>query len=212
MDDGDGRKRSGSPPCLPLYEVISRAGQDGLLRPHRDTIDAGVSRVFAFLKDIVQIADLARPPTESFPVIAAIMDAIAAIHRDLGQAIDFEPPSARPSVIGSRSRFTLAMINLLRNATQSRAGKEVRVSVTVVREGGTLAVLVDDDGSGVAPEHRLDVFRPGFTLRPGGSGEGLALVREVIEKEMGGRATCGESPLGGARFVLSVPVREGARG
>ena len=39
----------------------------------------------------------------------------------------------------------------------------------------------------------------------GGSGQGLALVWQVVVGEMGGSAICGDSPLGGARFEIVIP-------
>ena len=56
------------------------------------------------------------------------------------------------------------------------------------------------------PKDRTAIFERGFSLRAGGTGQGLALVREVVEEEMQGRIVCEESPLGGARFVLTIPV------
>jgi signal transduction histidine kinase len=55
---------------------------------------------------------------------------------------------------------------------------------------------------------RRAIFEPGVALRLGGSGQGLALVRQVIEEELGGTVTCEESPLGGARFVLVIPTKK----
>jgi signal transduction histidine kinase len=56
------------------------------------------------------------------------------------------------------------------------------------------------------PEHlRRAIFAPGMSLRPGGSGQGLALVREVVEQEMRGQVSCTDAPSGGARFTLRLP-------
>ena len=65
-----------------------------------------------------------------------------------------------------------------------------------------------DDGPGVPSEHREEIFRQGFALRHGGSGQGLALVREVVEIEMRGAARCEQNDAGGASFVLTLPVEE----
>ena len=54
--------------------------------------------------------------------------------------------------------------------------------------------------------HHDKIFRQGFALRDGGSGQGLALVRDIIETEMRDEARCEQSEMGGARFVLAVPV------
>jgi nitrogen-specific signal transduction histidine kinase len=51
------------------------------------------------------------------------------------------------------------------------------------------------------------IFKPGVTLRPGGSGQGLALVWQVIVGEMLGSAVCDDSPLGGARFEIVMPAK-----
>ena len=100
------------------------------------------------------------------------------------------------------------MINLLRNAAQARgdAATEIVVKAELDPSGLAILVMIDDDGPGVPSEHRRAVFAPGFSLRPGGTGQGLALVREVVESELSGEAYCQESPLGGARFVVRLPV------
>ena len=69
-----------------------------------------------------------------------------------------------------------------------------------------MVVALEDDGPGVPPEHRERIFEQGFTLRQGGSGQGLALVREVIEVEMKGQVHCTSGDLGGAKFVLVLPT------
>ena len=71
-----------------------------------------------------------------------------------------------------------------------------------------IIVYVDDNGPGVPPEQRRAIFEAGVTLSPGGSGQGLALVRQVIEGEMGGSAICEQSPLGGARFTITIPMKK----
>lgn len=115
-------------------------------------------------------------------------------------------------LMGHRHRFTLAISNLLRNSVQARA--DARIEVRVLEEGAgsgkarALVITVDDDGPGVPPQHRDEIFRPGVSLRGGGGGEGLALVREVVEKEMKGRVACEDSPLGGARFTIRLPAGE----
>jgi signal transduction histidine kinase len=67
-------------------------------------------------------------------------------------------------------------------------------------------VTIEDNGPGVPENMRRAIFDEGISLRPGGAGLGLALVREVIEKEMKGLVACDASPLGGARFVIRMPT------
>lgn len=101
------------------------------------------------------------------------------------------------------------MVNLLRNAAQVHGGPDATVGIAaaISDAGDEITLTIDDNGPGVPPAMREAIFRPGVSLRPGGSGEGLALVREVVEAELGGRASCEDNPTGGARFVLHIPVR-----
>jgi len=118
------------------------------------------------------------------------------------------PAEPTPPVMGHRPRFILAIVNLLRNATQVVDGKDGTVELAVESRGETVMIRVDDAGPGVAPKDRSTIFEPGVSQRDGGSGHGLALVREVIAAEMGGTVSCEDSPLGGARFVIILPMRK----
>lgn len=94
--------------------------------------------------------------------------------------------------------------NLVENAVR-HAATAVRVTVA---DG---AVTVDDDGAGIAPEDRARVFERFVRLddarerEAGGSGLGLAIAREVA-REQGGDVELADSPLGGLRAVLRLPV------
>lgn len=190
-----------------LYRDMERRGTGDLAEKRRDAIDSGIGRVFQFLRDISRIAALASAPSDLFDVVPAVQAAIGAVVSDFGGTILFEPQDALPAVKGHRDRFVLAIINVLRNAVQvgQRDTLEIRVS-TGTHNGAEVFVAVEDNGPGVPPEHRKNIFEPGFSLRPEGTGQGLALVREVIEAEMAGRALCEQSELGGARIVLRLPV------
>lgn len=72
--------------------------------------------------------------------------------------------------------------------------------------GRAVVVVVEDDGTGVAPEHRDQIFLDGTSFRAGGTGQGLALVREVVEQEFRGEVGVTASRHGGARFELRIPI------
>jgi signal transduction histidine kinase len=191
-----------------LFLALRREGRAPLVERHGETIVGGVDRIFRFMTEMVTVVERAGPPPEPFDVAAAVEDALAAIAAELGRTAHFQRPRRLPPVRGRRDRFVLSIVNLLRNAAQAREDRasEIRVAAELRPGGASIVVTVDDDGPGVPPEHRRAVFEPGFSLRPGGTGQGLALVREVVEAELSGEAHCEESPLGGARFVLCLPV------
>jgi len=99
------------------------------------------------------------------------------------------------------------LANLLGNA--QRYGRRAEISAT--REGRFVTVHVDDDGPGVPLDRREDVFRPFFRLDEArnqdqsGSGLGLSIARDIARSH-GGEVWLGDSPLGGLRASLRIPV------
>jgi signal transduction histidine kinase len=190
-----------------LYDDMALRGVGDLVSRRRPPIDGGIDRIFRFVQDVASIADLAGKPAELFDLGPAVQSAVAAMEQEFGRPIPIDQEAELPPVVGHRDRFVLSIANLLRNASQARTDPPVAIHVTTgAKNGAEVFVRVDDDGPGVPPEERARVFQVGFSRRPGGSGQGLAFVREVVEVEMAGRVLCEESPLGGARFVVRLPV------
>jgi two-component system osmolarity sensor histidine kinase EnvZ len=112
-----------------------------------------------------------------------------------------------PMVTVRPDAFRRLLFNLLANA--ARHGD--RIAVSANHEGGSLVVHVDDDGPGIAPGLRDEVFKPFVRLDEarnqdeGGSGLGLAIARDVARSH-GGDIALGESPLGGLRASVRLPA------
>jgi two-component system C4-dicarboxylate transport sensor histidine kinase DctB len=64
---------------------------------------------------------------------------------------------------------------------------------------------VDDNGPGIAPEQRSNVFEPFHTTKESGLGLGLSISR-TIAGMAGGRISVADSDLGGAKFCVVLPV------
>lgn len=107
-----------------------------------------------------------------------------------------------------RRLLARAVGNLLRNA-QKYAGE--RILLSAARSGGAVEITVDDDGPGIPPEEREKVFEPFYRLdrsrdrATGGFGLGLSIARKAAALH-GGSLRAGDSPLGGARFVIRLPA------
>lgn len=99
--------------------------------------------------------------------------------------------------------------NLLENAARYGCG---RVAVTLSTDGPAWVLTVEDDGPGVPDDERDRIFERFARLdesrdrSSGGSGLGLALVRELAE-DHDGTVAVGTSPMGGAAFTVKVPLR-----
>ena len=94
------------------------------------------------------------------------------------------------------------MLPRARSAAASSGAKGVRL--TVRQEHGSIAVLVEDDGRGIADDIKSRIFEPLFTTRSRGVGFGLALCRRIAEQH-GGHIRAENRPEGGARFEAILP-------
>jgi len=105
-------------------------------------------------------------------------------------------------VLAAPASPLVASLRPLLDNAERHGGGPGRIEVS--REGRSLVIAVLDDGPGVAEEDLDDVFRPGHTTRPDGSGLGLALARRMA-RTAGGDLVARPGP--GGRFEVRVPAR-----
>jgi two-component system osmolarity sensor histidine kinase EnvZ len=91
--------------------------------------------------------------------------------------------------------------NLLDNARRHAA----HVAVTVRPTPGWAELAVDDDGPGIPAEVREGAFKPFASFSAGGTGLGLAIARDIARAH-GGEIVLGESPMGGLRATIRLPM------
>ena len=113
----------------------------------------------------------------------------------------------QPEVTVRPAAFKRCLANLVSNAGRFAS----TVAITGHRDHRWLTVTVDDDGPGIPAAMREDVFKPFLRLDDarnqdeGGTGLGLAIARDIARSH-GGDITLGDSPLGGLRASVRVPV------
>ena len=195
-----------------LYRQVTAAGVEEIVEKYRPRIDSGIERTFRFVEEQLNITSAAGTAPEPFDGIPAVREAIVIVEGEGlgGGKIRLTLPVLEPMLPlqGHRQRFILALVNLLRNAVQVTIddGDEPAVLLEVTTAGSNLILTLEDNGAGVPENLREAIFENGFSARSGGTGHGLALSQEVLEREMNGRIECGDSPLGGARFRVTLPT------
>jgi len=125
-------------------------------------------------------ARLARlpPPTRESVEFAPIVRRAASLQ---GERVTVDAgPSVRISI--DADQIEQVMINLIKNAVEA-AGDGGTVRVCWYEEDGSLVTEVEDNGPGLARTENLWV--PFFTTKPGGTGIGLVLCREIVENHGG---------------------------
>jgi two-component system, NtrC family, nitrogen regulation sensor histidine kinase NtrY len=99
------------------------------------------------------------------------------------------------------------MINLLDNAIDAiKEEGQVEVGLSFDRERGVVEIEVADDGQGIPPEHKAQVFEPYFSTKKHGTGLGLAIVSEIISDHNGSIRVQLREP-SGTRFIIELPVK-----
>jgi signal transduction histidine kinase len=143
------------------------------------------------------------PAAQPVDLVGAAQSAITRCAEDSARVI-LQAPTGSAWVRAAPTEVDLVLDNLLRNAMlYARA----QITVSVLPAGGSVRLVVDDDGPGIAPEHRDKVFDRFYRVQDdrarqtGGSGLGLALVAEVVRRR-GGTVLVADSPDGGARFQV----------
>jgi len=162
-----------------------------------------VQRLERIVREFGAYARLPEPVLTRIDVASVLSD-VAALH-------DPDQVSVRASgprfVRADRELVMQVLVNLLLNALHAVAGRSNgRVELGCDEVGDAIVLHVDDNGPGVPEAERLRVFEPYVTTKPEGTGLGLAIARRIAEQH-GGSLHVADSPLGGARFTLSLPAR-----
>lgn len=115
--------------------------------------------------------------------------------------------SGDPLVMVRPAAFKRCLANLIGNALAHAK----TVNIEALRDHRFLIIHIDDDGPGIPSDRREDVFRPFFRLDAarnqdeGGTGLGLAIALDIARSH-GGDVMLADSPLGGLRATVRVPV------
>jgi two-component system nitrogen regulation sensor histidine kinase NtrY len=128
-----------------------------------------------FIGAYARLAKLPRPQLQPLEVAATV-----------GRAVSFETrlavkvqPGAPLTVQGDPDQLEQVLINLLRNAADASLTTGGGVEIGWRRDGAMLEIWVKDEGPGLSSTANL--FVPFFTTKPGGSGIGLVLSRQIAE-------------------------------
>jgi signal transduction histidine kinase len=192
---------------------LSAAGQESL-----DLLVADLSIFQSLVEDLLEMS---RSDAGAVPLVMEVIAVIELVRQSVRSAarrhgID-EPPVeiadgvSQPMVLVDRRRFERVITNLVDNAHRYAEGA---VALRIEVQGVLVAVNVDDAGAGVPADEHEQVFERFFRGRAAhdrgiarGTGLGLALVRDHV-RAFGGTITVSESPEGGARFQILLPIAE----
>ena len=153
-----------------------------------------------FTTAYARLAKLPAPRLDSVNV-TALVRRIAGVETNLPIRIE---PSPEITIRADPDQLEQLLINLVHNASDAALETGGGVSVGWRREGRSFDLWIDDEGSGLTNASNL--FVPFFTTKPGGSGIGLVLSRQIAEAHGGSLTLENRVDRRGCRAFLRLPI------
>ena len=183
-----------------LIQMLQRRDQDVYTKEKLSLVSGQLDRIQATLRELVNFsrpASTARSRVCLADVVQESLDIAKYYKRTKGRHIQTRVAPDLPAVIGVRDQLMQVFLNLILNAIDATdAGGQIQVRAEA--DGDQLVIHVEDNGSGIAPEHQGRLFQPYFTTKKHGTGLGLFVTRKLIEDHGGdievtslpGQGTC----------------------
>jgi two-component system NtrC family sensor kinase len=189
-----------------LYQV-----SDNSLREQLEIIHQEALRASRIMRNILSFSRAYQPEREALDICRCLDDCLAIVSdelriRNIEVRREFQ---SVPETAGDHNKLMQVFINLLINAEHAVQEKEYGGIIEVQVTGGEdyLEVMIGDNGPGVPPEKATKIFEPFFTTKQKGKGTGLGLsIACKIITEHQGQIRVEKSPLGGAAFIVQLPV------
>jgi len=97
-------------------------------------------------------------------------------------SLDIQPKDLQ--VIVDKALIEQVLINLIKNAIEAcseNQSKKIKIDISAEQKGGSIVIVVEDNGPGIPEAHELDVFVPFFTTKRKGSGVGLSVCKQILK-------------------------------
>ena len=141
--------------------------------------------------------------------VSEVADTYAPFIKERNAELQLDLFDANPYLRSSEAAIESIVVNLFTNALNavSRSKKRSRIiRLTTEVSDDSLVLTVSDNGPGVLHFSTDDIWLPGVTSRPGGSGLGLTIVKDTTIDLGGSVNSIPNGPLGGATFEITLPI------
>ena len=195
-------------PLTPIRLAVAQLVRSSPGGEHRDAIDVLVTesdRLEQLAREFTEFGRLPEGPAAPVDFTELLAElARTSLPPTMTAHLKLHPDT--PVLLGHYDPLRRAFSNILRNAVEACQEKGEVEIVVAPDDGGGVRIEIRDHGPGVSREIAARVFDPYFTGKAGGTGLGLALVKQTIEMH-DGRISLGETPGGGATFLIRMAPR-----
>lgn len=182
----------------PVSESTAQTMQQGLAVIHRRC-----KGLMEFVQNYRRLTRIG-PPVKMPVGIRAFLQDLQQLSGDTNVCFIDDTPEGT-AWNADRGQMEQVFLNLLKNAREAcRNCPHPEIKVRASLQGRHVRFTVSDNGEGILPEVRERIFVPFFTTKPGGSGIGLSLCRQIITLHDGSIQVRSE-PNRGSEFILDFP-------
>lgn len=180
------------------------------LQEHLQTARDEIGRLDSILKQFLQAVRPSTPKRESRNLHAILHDSLKLIQPELESrsiAVELKLAQELPLLDLDPGQFQQVFYNLLRNAYQALSGDDGRITLRSRHTDYEVELSIEDNGSGISPEHMGAIFEPYRTTKSSGSGLGLLIVRRIV-REHGGEISIESEEGEGTCVTIHLPRQQ----
>ena len=185
-------------------------GDREALGEHLTTARGEIRRLDSILRQFLQAVRPSMPQREPCDIHELIRDSVKLLEPELTSrniAVELDFQSGMPAASLDGPQFQQVFYNLLRNAYQALVGADARITIHTRFNDYEFIVIIEDNGSGISPEHMGSLFEPYRTTKASGTGLGLLIVRRIV-REHGGEIAVESEEDEGTRVIIHLPRTE----
>lgn len=201
-------------PLQAIQNSLYLVKQESVLSPQsREDLQVALTEADRMAELINRLRDTYRPATaeqfrpESLNVLIEDVQRLIATHlRHNKVSFEFEADPGLPPVPGIRDQLKQVLLNLCLNAVEAMPkGGRLRLQTRYLVEAGEVQVTIRDTGAGIDPADLPSIFEPFFTTKEGGTGLGLFITHEIVQRHLG-RLEADSMPGQGSTFRVWLPL------
>jgi PAS domain S-box-containing protein len=195
-----------------LEKIYDRAESLDKVKQILRQIQSASSKIESVIKRVMDFSKPSEPKlilTDINPPIEEAINLSSATLRKSGIQIEKALAKDLPLCYADPLLIEEVILNLITNATEAmkNVNGDKKIDVTSSVKNDRIIVTVSDSGPGVTPDLKDKIFDPFYSTKNGSTGIGLSINHRIIT-DHGGSLRVSTSKLGGAEFVIEIPIKE----
>jgi two-component system, sporulation sensor kinase E len=166
-----------------------------------------IQRLDMILKQFLHAVRPTTPHREKQDLHAILHDTLRLLEPEIASrkvAVELDLAESIPQAMIDPGQFQQVFYNLIRNAYQAVPADTGKIVIRTRVNDFNFIISIEDNGTGISPEHMGAIFEPYRTTKSSGSGLGLLIVRRII-REHGGEIAIESEEGQGTRVLIHLP-------